>query len=144
MFQTDRLRFELYNETSREELYRLLCLNQKVMSTALSGKLLSDKEFENLISKEFCESFDKPIGFMRIVEKESDRTIGVTGVLTCNYLGVQDFEFGFILEDQFWGKGYATEIGHFWINFILDELNSSRIIATTNPDNKASNSVLKN
>lgn len=113
------------------------------MSSALSSKLIGDKEFENLISKEFCKSLDKPMGFVRIVEKESDRTIGVTGVLTCNYLGVQDFEFGFILDDQFWGKGYAKEIGRFWIHFVLDELNSTRIIATTDPNNKAANSVLK-
>lgn len=69
MLQTEQLRFELYEKSVKSELYNLLCSNQKVMSTALAGKLLSDKEFENLISKEFCKSWENPKGFLQIVEK---------------------------------------------------------------------------
>lgn len=143
MRETERLRLELYQPSAKKQLHDLLCTNQKVMSNALSGNVLGIEEFERLLSEEFCISQQSPFGFVTVVEKESNIIIGVSGVLECNYLNDQDIEFGFILDDQYWGKGYATEIGSYWIDFVLGELSKDRILATTNSENLSSRNVLE-
>ena len=140
---THRLRFESFNENHRTFLKQLFCSNERVMSTALSGKLLDQYEFEVLINERFNHTSQEQFGFLTIKEKVSDKLIGVTGIFECDYLDQKGIEFGFILDQKSWGKGYATEIGSFWIDYILNYYPDHDILATTKPDNLASKKVLE-
>ncbi|MFA9374098.1 MAG: GNAT family N-acetyltransferase, partial [Poseidonibacter sp.] len=59
----------------------------------------------------------------------------LAGNIECNYLDEKDYEFGFILGKDFWGKGYATEIGKAQIDFIKNELKGKRVLALVHKDN---------
>lgn len=88
-------------------------------------------------------NFDGQLGVSTLVERETTRVIGLGGVLECDYLGRRDYEFGFILGKNHWGKGYATEIGHAQIDFIDEHLKADRVIALASKDNSASIKTLK-
>lgn len=113
------------------------------MSSTLSGQLLTRFQLNSLIQNDFKQGTDSPFGFVTVHERNSGLFIGISGIFQCNYLNQNDIEFGFILDDKFWGKGYATEIGAFWINFVFSQLDKARIVATTSPENEASQSVLE-
>lgn len=55
--------------------------------------------------------------------------------------GVQ--EIGYLLARRFWGQGYAREALTRLIDFLLIEEGNRRISADTDPDNAASNALLK-
>ncbi|MEN9782015.1 MAG: hypothetical protein RL208_165 [Pseudomonadota bacterium] len=55
-----------------------------------------------------------------------------------------DLEIGYWFYKKFWGMGYATELGNLICNWIFDKFNDlTRVVAVTNPDNKASQRVLE-
>jgi ribosomal-protein-alanine N-acetyltransferase len=54
-----------------------------------------------------------------------------------------NYEFGFILNENNWGKGLATEIGQFWLEYSKNKMNLTELIATVSPKNIASRKVLE-
>ena len=63
---------------------------------------------------------------------------------TAHFLGDKnDLEFGFVLHQEYWGKGFATEIGQFWVDFAKNELQKPRILAAASPKNHASINAIK-
>lgn len=84
---------------------------------------------------------DLPCGRYAVVEKETGRFVGGTGVLR---LDKDRVHLGYALLPEFWGKGYATELvlaGRDY--FIGTNLIGGRVFALTNPANAASERVLK-
>ncbi len=113
------------------------------MKSTLKGRVFTEDEFNKLLNEEFSDSKNDISGFKCIISKLTDTVIGVSGLLECEYLNSKGFEFGFILNDNQWGKGLATEIGQFWLDYAKSELNLAELFATVSPDNKASQRVLE-
>ena len=74
--------------------------------------------------------------------KGSGTVIGFAGLLESTAIGKQDFEIGFVLGREFWGRGYATEIGVAQIEYGLEQKKCSRLLAFVAPENDASKSAL--
>jgi RimJ/RimL family protein N-acetyltransferase len=55
----------------------------------------------------------------------------------------QRASFGYMLNPNQWGHGYATEVATAVLDFALDTLTLHRVEATCHPDNKASGRVLE-
>ena len=51
-------------------------------------------------------------------------------------------ELGYRLLPEFWGKGYATEMGRALIEYAKNNLNLKELVAITHPENFASQHVL--
>lgn len=113
------------------------------MQNTLKGRVLTANELQKIVEDDFITTTDETVGFWCLTSKEDNAFIGVSGLLKCNYLGKESYEFGFILDDNFWGKGIATEIGKFWIDYAKNELNLTEILATASPENHASRRVLE-
>lgn len=113
------------------------------MQNTLKGRVLTANELQKIVEDDFITTTDETVGFWCLTNKEDNAFIGVSGLLKCNYLGKESYEFGFILDDNFWGKGIATEIGKFWIDYAKNQLNLSEILATASPENHASRRVLE-
>lgn len=106
------------------------------------GKELNNfEQCEEFIKKQ-C-NFDAVLGLSTLVEKQTDKIIGLAGVIECDYLGTQDYEFGFILGKSFWSKGYATEIGEAQIKYVKEVLKAKRVLALVHKDNTASVKCIK-
>lgn len=54
-----------------------------------------------------------------------------------------DIEIGYVLKKAAWGKGYATEACKRLLQFAFEETQLDEIVATTDPDNTASQRVLE-
>ena len=64
--------------------------------------------------------------------------------MSCQYLGVEDFEFGVALQEDSWGKGYAREICEAHIKYGFENLGIDRVLALAHPQNVASLKVIEN
>ena len=143
MLETKRLRFKRLKSNYRDNLEKLFCENELVMSTTLKGRVFTKKEFKELLKNDFINSDNDKVGFWCITTKNTDVVIGISGLLKCNYLEEESYEFGFILNENYWGKGLATEIGNFWFDYAKKEMDLTQLIATVSPENIASKKVLE-
>ena len=56
---------------------------------------------------------------------------------------LEETEVGFLLDQPFWGKGYATDAARASIRFSFEHFNLDHIIALVHPDNLASRRVIE-
>ena len=99
------------------------------------------KESEAYVYKHFSFDENTP-GMYPIIELTTHALIGYGGILPCNFLGKNEYEFGFVFAKEHWGKGFATEIGKAQIMHVFNTTNQDRILATTAPNNQGSIKVL--
>ncbi len=142
MFETERLIIKPFEPEYFVAISNLFCNNEKVMKSAFKGRVFSQKELLSFIAEKFAISSSE-IGMLSLFEKESDKFIGVTGLIPCEYLGESDHEFGFILDDQYWGKGLGHEVGQFCIDSAREHHQLHRVLAVTNPDNIPAKKLLE-
>lgn len=57
--------------------------------------------------------------------------------------GNGEAEFGWYLRSDHWGRGYATEATQLLLAFAFEDLGRNRMVATADPENKASIRVLE-
>lgn len=88
-------------------------------------------------------NFSSKIGLSTLIEKTSSNIIGLAGVLPCDIFEKEDFEIGFILAKNAWGKGYAKEIGFAQIEFVKNTLKKPRVLALASPKNENSIKTIK-
>ncbi|WP_299781499.1 GNAT family protein [uncultured Formosa sp.] len=143
MFKTARLKFKILNSKDEKDLEQLFCKNHVVMSTVLKERVFTKEEFKKLLKEDFMQNKADTIGFLCLTSRLDDKIIGVSGLLKCCYLNTDNYEFGFILDENNWGKGLATEIGQFWLEYAKNIMNLTELIATVSPENKASRRVLE-
>lgn len=87
------------------------------------------------------------IGRFATIEKETGEFIGWTGIkFVDNHIengNTNFYDYGYRLNEKFWGKGYATEATKLWLDYGLNQMNIDAIHAYTHSKNGASNTVLK-
>lgn len=143
MLHTKRIKLEPLQTEHKEALQKLFCENHIVMQSTLKGRVFTKTEFEACIQKEFVTPHNDKLGFRCLISKTDNQLIGVSGLHPFQYSNKATHEFGFILHQDYWGKGLATEIGDFWLKYAESELNLNEIMATVNPNNVASKRVLE-
>ena len=121
--ETNRLQIVSFEAELFMPLYQLFCKNETVMQSAFKGRTLTKKEFLDTLANNFILNDTDSIGFVCVLDKTTGDFVGFTGLIPCDFLGDKnDLEFGFVLHQEYWGKGFATEIGQFWIDFAKNEL----------------------
>ncbi|MGA1933717.1 GNAT family N-acetyltransferase [Arcobacter sp. YIC-464] len=141
ILNTNRLILRTMCEEDFKILHEKIFSNKKVVENTFGSSGFSKED-----TKEFLKAkgnFDKKIGLSVLEEKSSKNIIGLAGILPCKYLGEEDYEIGFILEENSWGKGYAKEIGIEQIQQIKT-LGKSRAIAAAAKENISSHKALTN
>lgn len=141
--KTERIRFEPLKPKYIAELQKLFCNNDLVMKTTLKGRVFDKEEFETLIETGFINEAKDNYGFWCLLSKHDNEVIGVSGLHKLPYLDKESVEFGFILNQNYWGKGLATEIGNFWFKYAEQVMLLPELIATVSPTNSASRRVLE-
>jgi RimJ/RimL family protein N-acetyltransferase len=81
----------------------------------------------------------KGYGRMAVISKENNKLIGIAGLRY--YEG--DAELFYLLDEPYWGKGRATEIGKAVLEYGFETFDFPRIIAVTRPANTATLRVLE-
>lgn len=78
---------------------------------------------------------------LAIVLKTENKIIGGGGIHVSNRANNEGW-IGYCFNENYWGKGYATEMATAIVKFGFEELCLNRIFATTAPGNKGSQNVL--
>ena len=86
------------------------------------------------------------IGRFVVIEKESNELIGWAG-LKYNTVEVNNkinfYDIGYRLNENSWGKGYASEVAFAWLDYGFKTMNLNTIMAAAHAENGASNAILK-
>jgi RimJ/RimL family protein N-acetyltransferase len=87
------------------------------------------------------------IGRFATILKETGEFIGWTGI---KYIddhiengNSNFFDYGYRLNEKFWGKGYATEASIAWLDYGFNQMNIEIMNAYTHTQNGASNHILQ-
>ncbi|WP_395312253.1 GNAT family protein [Mycobacterium sp. AMU20-3851] len=83
------------------------------------------------------KSFD-----LAVVDTGSQLLIGAAS-LSVTSLEHRRGEIGYVIHQDFWSQGYATEAARLLLGFGFSRLQLRRIAATCHPDNHASSKVLR-
>lgn len=94
------------------------------------------------MEKSFVQ-YDDNTGFGKwmAVEKETDKAIGWFVLTPLD--GTEQIEIGYRLKEEFWGKGYATEMSKIILAYGFQVLGLDRIVGVTHLENDNSGNVLK-
>jgi len=145
-FETERLVIRSFTENDLNHLNRIVN-DKKIMSNvpfaeertldeckALLGRILS--RYGESTSDEFK-------GFLLLVElKENSEQIGTVGLFPLTYNAIET-EIFYGLFEEYYGMGYATEIGKSIIKYALYDMSISKVVATVNEKNTHSKRVLE-
>lgn len=90
---------------------------------------ITERKAESKILLAVEKDSSKPVGFINFF-REGDRSQGI------------NFRLGYFMSKVMWGKGYATEFVHGFMQW-CKENNVSTVVAGVDPENKASMRVLE-
>ncbi len=101
------------------------------------------KEIIEYVRKQYL---DNGIGRFAVVLKDTNEFIGWAGIkfITEPENGqVNFYDFGYRLNEKFWGKGYATEASYAWLDYGYNQMNIKIMNAYAQSANGASNHILQ-
>ncbi len=136
-----RLRLRDYQPSDFNPIHQLLN-DEEVTQYLFDNRVFSPSDTQQFITQTFCKT-TAILGNQILLNKHNHAFIGITGIQKCESFLSNDYEFGFAIKKADWGKGYASEIAWFLIQFAFERMKLNRIIATTHPDNKASLHILQ-
>jgi RimJ/RimL family protein N-acetyltransferase len=129
-----------YENRDRDGLITILG-EAELMQLVLDERPLSNAQAGAFIDSHFHGTGH--LGYRTVALKSNDDAIGFSGFRTCRYLGEDDVEFGWVLSKKYHGRGYATALGEQLIRHALESWRLPRILAACNPQNHASERILR-
>ena len=145
MLESKRLRLVNYTEQDLTFLESLLT-NPTIVQFIGKGEVRTKEQiytFYHWITDHY--KLNDNYGLKLIKDKLTGENIGHAGLVPQVVEGEHFIEVGYWINENYWGNGYATEIAHTLINYGLNELQLSKIIALIQKGNIASEKVaLKN
>jgi len=136
--ETERLLIRTWKPDDRPA-FVALASDPEVVRYVHGGTPYAEHEIEEFLTRQARQlaQFDVQMGVM--IEKETDRVIGLAGAQPA--LSSGDYEIGWWLARDVWGRGYATEAGGAAMRHVLDTLQHPRVIAVIDPANEPSKRV---
>lgn len=141
--ETDRLRFEPLDRPHLAA-YRALIAQPSVhryLSRAVEIAADPADQAMRIVQLSREQWRDRGYGPFAIFEKGQSVLIGRGGLFWIESL--QEVEINYMFDPTVWGKGYATEAAGLFLSLGFRRHALLRLVATTNPDNKASAHVLR-
>lgn len=139
--KTERLTLRKIEQSDYEEM-KIILQDEKLMLIGW-GKTYSDEEVYGWIDKITEQYEDLGCSYYLAVEKSTNVVIGIMGILPVNIKETDYIEIAYILKQEFWGKGYATEGIKACVDYIFNVLNADKCIAQVIPENTSSSKIAK-
>jgi [ribosomal protein S5]-alanine N-acetyltransferase len=134
---TSRLTLRTTTENDISVLQNLIFGDSDVMRFAFAGAPMARDTAEDFIRRFFTFGVSLT-GMAVLTEQPTGEVIGFAGLSPCDALADDDFEIGFVLARQAWGRGIATEIGEAQLVFGFDRLKCGRLLGLVDPRNAPS------
>jgi [ribosomal protein S5]-alanine N-acetyltransferase len=95
-------------------------------------------EVDDWIRRNRARYIDPGFGLWAMLLKDSGELIGDCGCFVRDLQGDVEFELGWHVRRDLWGRGYATEAAQRCIEYAFSSLGAERIIALIRPENRSS------
>ncbi|HEY8562006.1 MAG TPA: GNAT family N-acetyltransferase [Pyrinomonadaceae bacterium] len=104
------------------------------------GKMPESIEFERYHLQRHIDNYYKARGFglWAVVLKETGALIGRCGLILQPVEGEEVIEVSYLIDNPFWGKGYAPEAARACLRLGFEKYEFASIVAMINPENTAS------
>lgn len=86
---------------------------------------------------------DHGFGIWMFFDKENDKFVGRGGPTICGVDGKDECVMNYAVVPEYWGKGFATEIGKHTVSLAFNELHQSSMVSYTLPINHKSIRVME-
>lgn len=140
ILETERLLLQHWTNADCDALFEIL-QDAEVVRHIDDGKPFNLEKTRNFLNTmEKCER-ENDFCRWKLVEKSSGEIVG-----TCGFGRISETnenELGYLLRQQSWGKGYATEIAKAVAFYGFNKLDFREIIALTDLENVGSQKVLE-
>ena len=122
------------------ELATVLWGNAEVTRYICASGKFSKDDIEERLNTEILNEKNHRVQYWPVFELATDNLIGCCGLRP---YAEKEYEIGFHLRPEFWGKGYAKEAASAVIEYAFTTLKARRLFAGHNPNNIASQKVLE-
>jgi ribosomal-protein-alanine N-acetyltransferase len=115
--------------------------NQEVMRFIGQGKTFTRAQCEKSIANWISYQLKHGFANWAVVLKDIDKFVG-----KCGFSWLPDnseIEISYMLDEPYWGKGYASEISKTTLDYGFDSLNMKKIVAMVYPQNRPSIRVIE-
>lgn len=140
--ETERLVLRSAQSNDLPPLHDQVFSDPDVSKYVFTGGIFTEQQSLDFFESKFNFGGSTPYGFCVISEKETNNVVGFAGLIKARHLETEDYEFGYVLAPNYWGKGYATEIAIAQVNWALKTLGLTQVFALVHQENKASVNVL--
>lgn len=137
-FETERL---LVRQFTTDDANDFFLFNSSKQVMQYIRPIKTREESDAFLEENFnlyLEGF--PYGRMFVADKITGTFIGTFSILYLD--GEADYHIGYALMPPYWGRGYASELVKFGSAIFFERTNHSSLFAITQPENKASETVL--
>ena len=133
----------LLRETTEEDVDAFYRIYAHPSVTAYMEDLFPDRDQELAYTRDYIKNIYEFYGFgvWTVILRETGEVIGRAGLSYRE--GFEEPELGFLVGVPWQGKGLATEICRAVLEFGKEELGFTKVIAFAEPENAASNHILK-
>lgn len=103
----------------------------------------SDEEVQQWLDKQINRYKNDGFGLWAMVLKENNKMIGQCGLTIQDFNGKNVVEVGYLLNRNYWHKGYATRCAKACMDYAFNELNIEEVYSIIRDNNIASQNVAK-
>lgn len=138
ILETERL----YLRELTQEDYPSLCriLQDEETMYAYEGAFC-DKEVQEWLDRQISRYRRWGFGLWAVILKETDQMIGQCGLTMQPWKGEEVLEVGYLLERNFWHRGYATEAARACRDYAFEVLQAKEVCSIIRDTNLASQKV---
>lgn len=137
---SERLLLRPWRRKDRPTLEKM-CRDEDMMQFVTRGRPMTDQEISKLYKRQKRHLRQHRVCFFAMQLKTSEEIIGLAGLQpldTVDKNKSRDFEIGWWVWKEHWGRGYASEAGTALIDYARSELKLQKIAAVIDPGNNAS------
>lgn len=136
--KTNRIGFSTW-DLKDMQLAERLWGNKHVSRYICANGVFNKQDIEQRVCQEIKNEEDMHIEYWPIFELTTNAFIGCCGLRPYKE---NEYEIGFHLCPEFWGKGYAFEAASAVIKYAFTMLNTEKLFAGHNPNNATSKKLL--
>jgi RimJ/RimL family protein N-acetyltransferase len=107
--ESERLRFRKLQESDIEIWEKFFVNNSNLEYLGLDLSLDYQAQSKDWIERQLKRYIENRFGHHALIEKDTGEFIGQCGLLAQEIDGKTEFELGYHILPEHWGKGYATE-----------------------------------
>jgi len=139
ILETDRLLLRMFTPADLDGLDHIFSQPNVLKYLGLRGEPMSRAETEFALSSIIKHWQKHGYGRWAVTLKDSGKLIGCAGLR--NY--EDNAELVFLIDEPYWGQGFATETARACLNFGFEQREFKNILAFARPQNAASRKVLE-